>query len=305
MFIALLIKEMRLRMRRERTIWLIVAYILLLGLLGWMYISLINTNSNNGASWGSIGSGLYTILLIVQLFLILFITPAFTATAINGEKERQTFDLLLCSRLSSTSLIIGKLLAGLINALLLIAASIPIFSLVFFFGGVSPLQAAGALLLSVLTAIFIASLGICCSTLVARPALSTAITYMLILLWLGLPLLLAIIAPSTLNRTVTISGNTPTLQPPIYFIWHPIIAILNTYNPVTLTQSSQYTWGAISLSYWETYSILTVITTAVFLLISIWRVKPRSSRLYRRLRSQPKSKLSGSNSQETPASATA
>jgi len=66
---------------------------------------------------------------------------------INGEKERQTFDMLICSRLSPAALIGGKLLSGLINALLLIASSIPLFSLVFFFGGISPLQAFEALVI--------------------------------------------------------------------------------------------------------------------------------------------------------------
>src|SRR5947209_1366980 len=38
-FLALLTKELRLRMRRERTIWVIIAYILLMGLMGWFFIS--------------------------------------------------------------------------------------------------------------------------------------------------------------------------------------------------------------------------------------------------------------------------
>src|ERR1700716_1591996 len=125
-FAALLTKELRLRLRRERTIWVIIIYLLVMGALGFLYIS--QQNGFNSSNLSQIGLILYTILSMVQLFLIMFITPAFTTTAINGEKERQTFDLLLSSRLSAFSLIAAKLVAGLANALLLIAASTPIFS---------------------------------------------------------------------------------------------------------------------------------------------------------------------------------
>ena len=155
-FVALLTKELRLRLRRERTIWVIIIYLLVMGLLGFIFIS--ESGSYNAYTLSILGRELYTLLVSVQLFLIMFITPAFTSTAINGEKERQTFDLLLSSQLSSFALIAGKLVAGLANALLLIAASAPLFSLVFFFGGVGPGQVLSALLVFVVTAILVGTL---------------------------------------------------------------------------------------------------------------------------------------------------
>jgi len=35
-FFVLLTKEMRLRMRQERTVWVMIVYVLLLGSLGWL-----------------------------------------------------------------------------------------------------------------------------------------------------------------------------------------------------------------------------------------------------------------------------
>ncbi|GCE06254.1 ABC transporter permease [Dictyobacter aurantiacus] len=272
-FMALLIKEMRLRMRRERTIWLVVSYILLLGLLGWFYISVSSNNAVYGNNWASIGLGLYSILLTVQLLLIIFITPAFTSTAVNGEKERQTFDLLLCSRLSSTSLVTGKLLAGLLNALILIAASIPIFSLVFFFGGVSPTQALAALLIFVLTAVLTASLGLFCSTLVARPAISTALSYVLLLLWLGMPVLFAIIVPVRTSRM------------PAYLLWHPVVAMFSTYNYGSVNTNNTISIGPFNLVAWQVYSIYSVIAALILIGLSLWLVKPQAwQRLQLRLR---------------------
>jgi DNA-binding transcriptional regulator of glucitol operon len=52
-FLALLTKELRLRMRRERTIWVIIIYIALMGLLGWFFISRF-TSVNGYSPYGSI-----------------------------------------------------------------------------------------------------------------------------------------------------------------------------------------------------------------------------------------------------------
>src|SRR5216684_4853267 len=161
-FVALLTKELRLRLRRERTIWVIIIYLLVMGLLGFIFIS--ESGSYNSYTLSILGRELYTLLASVQLFLITFITPAFTSTAINGEKERQTFDLLLSSQLSAFSLLAGKLIAGLVNAYLFIAASIPLFSLVFFFGGVSPAQVFSTLVIFVMTAVVAGTFGLFCST---------------------------------------------------------------------------------------------------------------------------------------------
>ncbi len=278
-FLALLTKEMRMRMRRERTIWVIVVYIFLMGMFGWLVITNSNRSTNNGInSWSSIGYLLYMLLLLIQVFLILFLTPAFTSTSINGEKERQTFDLLLCSKLSTFSLISGKLLAGLMNALLLIAAGFPLFSLVFFFGGVSPIQAVQALAVSVSTALVAATLGIFCSAIFQRPAVSTAITYTVVFLWLISPLIIASLSPAQPTMPFI---TTPTIQEPApqsFLMWNPVVALMTTFNaPYSYFFSfprGMYVIGPLRFAAWQGYIFLNTVATVVFFLCSIWFVKP-------------------------------
>lgn len=290
-FLALLTKELRLTMRRERTVWLMIIYVLLLSLVGWL--TLQNMNMNLSMNWSNIGPVLYSLLLIVQLLLVLFITPSFTSTTINGEKERQTFDLLLCSRLSPLSLIGGKLLSGLTNSLLLIAGALPLFSLVFFFGGVSPVEALVALVIFVVTAILVATVGIFCSTLVARPAVSTALTYMLVLLWLGLPLLMAALYPASLRTsysTATTVGPKGVMLPaqPIqnpppanYLAWSPVVALLSSFNN-TFHFQGPYQIFQMNLVAWQIYLVVSIIVAALFFVASLTLVKPGSWRNLRR-----------------------
>jgi ABC-type transport system involved in multi-copper enzyme maturation permease subunit len=270
-FLALLTKELRLRMRRERTIWVIIVYILLMGLLGWFFIGRFTDYNSfyNSNGLSDTGVSLYVLLSMVQLLLIVFITPAFTATTVNGEKERQTYDLLLCSRLSAFSLVSGKLVAGLMNALLLIAASVPLFSLVFFFGGVSPGQVLCALVVYLATALVVGTFGLFCSTIFSRPAVSTAIAYMAGVIWLIIPLMgIAIDFIWASVRPATSPGRFPFI-----LAWNPVEALISTY-PASYGGGLTVALGHIKIAPWLLYTLLDVLATIVFFTLSTWTVKP-------------------------------
>jgi ABC-type transport system involved in multi-copper enzyme maturation permease subunit len=270
-FTALLIKELRLRLRRERFVWLIIIYLLVMGLLAFGFLQRANAFSGGyqGYLLSQIGAQLYALLSFIQLFLIVFIAPAFTATAINGEKERQTFDLLLCSKLSAFSLLAGKLIAGLVNALLLIAASIPLFSLVFFFGGVSPTQVLGTLVIFVMTAIVAGTFGLFCSTLLRRPTVSTAAAYIFCALWLFVYPVISIL---------TLGSSLPSNSR--WYIW---IQWLNAWNPISALNSevSSGQGGGASfylfhmhLAPWVAFTLVSIVVTVILFVLSIVFVKP-------------------------------
>jgi hypothetical protein len=266
-FAALLTKELRLRLRRERSVWIIIVYLVVMGLLGFGYLAQASAfNGNQSYLLSSVGSQLYNLLAVVQLFLIVFIAPAFTATSINGEKERQTYDMLICSRLTSFSLLAGKLVAGLASALLLIAASLPLFSLVFFFGGVGPGQVIDALLIYVFTALPIAAFGLFCSTLVHRPTVSTAVTYMGCVLWMVGPWVILLLRNGQFFPTI---GSGPISH---LLGWNPIAALVSTLPGGSVIGS--YTIGSKTFALWIVYSVLSVVMTILFFLLSMWFVKP-------------------------------
>ena len=79
----------------------------------------------------------FAAVLGIQAFLIVFIGPAFTAGAISGEKERQTYDLLRTTLLPAGALVRGKLISALGYVFLLVFASVPLQSVAFLLGGVA------------------------------------------------------------------------------------------------------------------------------------------------------------------------
>ena len=53
------------------------------------------------------------------------------------EKDRRTFVLLLLTNLSDRELVLGKLLASLLHVLVMFAAGLPVFMLLWLLGGIS------------------------------------------------------------------------------------------------------------------------------------------------------------------------
>jgi ABC-type transport system involved in multi-copper enzyme maturation permease subunit len=269
-FAALLSKELRSRLRRERFVWVVIAYLLVMALLGFGFLQ--RENAFNGGYQvyllSQIGAQLYALFSFVELFLIIFIAPAFTSTAINGEKERQTFDLLLCSKLSAFSLLAGKLIAGLANVLLLIAASIPLFSLVFFFGGVAPAQVFSTLVVFVMTALLAGTFSLFCSTVLRRPTISTAVAYALSVLWMFSYWIVYFLV-----------GGSSLLSRSRWFIW---VQWLNASNPITAVNStvssgiSSFSLYRLHLAPWVAYSLVCLVVSIILFLLSTVFVRPNS-----------------------------
>jgi ABC-type Na+ efflux pump permease subunit len=83
------------------------------------------------------GGILYWLLAMLQLTLMLFFAPLFTAAAVSYEKDRRTFTLLLMTDLSDLEIVLGKLVAGLLNIFTILGASVGFLSICAFFGGIS------------------------------------------------------------------------------------------------------------------------------------------------------------------------
>jgi ABC-type transport system involved in multi-copper enzyme maturation permease subunit len=173
----MLTKELRARMRGWRSPITIAAYLLALGGIGCLFFLLQANQARYGGVGPQIGLQLFIVLTLFQLLLAAFITPGFTVGAISGEKERQTFDLLLCTRLTPAAIIIGKLFAGTGYSLLLLVAGLPILSCVFLFGGISLSNLLLTFLVLVVNVILFASVGIFWSSVFRRTQVSTIVAY--------------------------------------------------------------------------------------------------------------------------------
>ncbi len=189
--IPILRKELRVRMRGWRSPAIMMLYLCMLSLVSYAVLSNgLNAQTFSANQARSLGLNLFNTLAILQGALIMFITPAATAGAISGERQRQTLDLLLVTKLSSLGIASGKLLAAIAFDLLLILCAMPVFSLVFLFGGVGLDTVLELMLLYIVSIVCFGSIGLAISTLTRRSSAATVITYLAVLaLVAGLALL--------------------------------------------------------------------------------------------------------------------
>jgi ABC-type transport system involved in multi-copper enzyme maturation permease subunit len=156
-----LVKELRGRMRGPRAFVLLTIYLLILSVVTLLLYAALGANPGTDLNAGRrIGKVLFLTIATVALIEVCVITPALTSGSIAGEKERQTYDLLVASLLTPWQIVWGKLGAALAFAMLLIVAVVPVMSLAFLFGGVTLAEVLIALVGLVTTAVFYATVGL-------------------------------------------------------------------------------------------------------------------------------------------------
>jgi ABC-type transport system involved in multi-copper enzyme maturation permease subunit len=182
-------KELRGRMRGPRAFIGLTFYLALLASFTIMIYLLAAQSAASQAAFGggnpyasaSVGQAVFTVLLLLQVLLVVFLAPAATAGAISLEREKQTLDLLVATPVSTLGIVLGKLGSALAFVFVLILASIPLTAVVFVFGGVGPEDIVRGYAVLLVTALGFGSLGILLSCLTRRTQSATVLTYLAVL----------------------------------------------------------------------------------------------------------------------------
>lgn len=122
----------------------------------------------------------YIMLSAFQTALILITTPALCAGSISGERERQTLDLLLITKMSPIALIIGKLMSGIGLVVLMSVSTLPVFAIVFYFGGISIFAFIQMAIFMITLSCMAGAISIFMSTIFKKSMISTVVVYLII-----------------------------------------------------------------------------------------------------------------------------
>jgi ABC-type transport system involved in multi-copper enzyme maturation permease subunit len=200
----LLEKELRGRMRGLRAFVILTGYVLLLSCLASLVYYAAASGMQNSLilpDLPTLGKAVFATSILAQLFMVGFITPALTAGAISGERERKTYEVLRTTLLSARKLVWGKLAVSLSFMILLILAALPLQSLAFMLGGVTLPEFLAGLAMLLAATFFFAVVGLFFSTWTRRTLVSTVLAYAFSLVVIvGLPVVMLL--------SVSIVGST-------------------------------------------------------------------------------------------------
>jgi ABC-type transport system involved in multi-copper enzyme maturation permease subunit len=213
-------------------------------------------------------------LTYIQLGLILFITPGLTAGAISSEREKQTLNILLTTAQTSFQIIFGKLTSSIAFLLLLLIAGLPIYSMVFLFGGVSPGQLGIIFLYFFLTMLAIGSIGIMYSTIIRKTIVSMIATYgtMIFLSAVTGFIYLVITGMNTM-----VSGSLSSSPVGHFFASiNPVVLVLTLVSPGSDTFITDTT--KVDFPIWAGYAIFYICITALAIFISVKKLRVNMKR---------------------------
>jgi ABC-2 type transport system permease protein len=293
----LLEKELRGRMRSLRAFIVLTAYVLLLSCLASLVYYAAASGMRTSFSLPdlpTLGKAVFATSILAQIFMVAFITPALTAGAISGERERKTYEVLRTTLLPARKLIWGKLTAALSFMILLILAALPLQSLAFMLGGVTLPEFLAGLAMLLAATFFFAVGGLFFSTWTRRTLVSTVLAYALsLIVIIGLPAVMLLFI-SIVGSTVAVGGPfTDEIPLSLQIIGSYLLLLLVGATPLPAALFSEImleeenslfiSWQTLStatrsvrvlvVSPWIIYVVVSLLVSLILLRIAIRRVQ--------------------------------
>jgi ABC-2 type transport system permease protein len=287
-----MLKELRGRMRGVRAFLVLSVYLGLMSGFAMLLYLIYNSvaRASGSAAAGEVGRVLFMGIVGTELLLILFIAPAFTAGAITGERERQTYDLLRTTLLASPSFVIGKLESALGYIVLLLLAGIPLQSIAFLFGGVSEVELILSFVILLVTAVALGTIGIYFSAVLPRTLSASVRSYTVIVAAMFVGPFAAAVILDLITRILFESGSTiqaPFVEAILRYLnliaisGNPITAALQTQELLINRQAVGFWSLTLSsdgslipmVSPWVSFTIVYLAASALLIIFAIRRTR--------------------------------
>lgn len=258
-------KDIRVQSRSMKICWGVFAYELILAFV--FFLAMLIIRQDNAYSTNNIYSALvwlYPVLGVTQLIILGVVVPVRTASSISGERERQTFDIMMTTAMTPFSVILGKVMTAVVQSMLFVIASMPIMALSFVIGGMSWSYLFWFLGVSLLISLFSASIGILCSSLCKKSISAVIMSYgFYLVFFLGtiLPYILYIVVKVSRSYTAANMGQIGLGEHLfLFFLLNPAIYLTEFFAQVMTGESVVGSLADIS-SMAKTKSLLSYVTT--------------------------------------------
>ncbi len=288
-------KDLQVAARSMRLSWGVFLYSLILVLAFLLAMLVIQSDVGSVYSNQNIYSYLiylFPVLAIVQIGIVALIVPIITSSSISGEKERQTFDIMMTTCLSPLRIVWGKVLSGVLRILFYVVAGMPILAISFVVGGMSWANLFYYLVALTLFAIFSGSIGVMCSAMSRRSITAVIRSFVVYFVIYGLTFL-----PSLIRMIYGMDAGESFL----FYLFNPGVFFEEFFMQI-MTGQSLFDGNNISSSdvgfftglfsngtLWMFISgACIILMTVVFLLVAAWMINPMHSYAGRKRRKKKK-----------------
>lgn len=124
-------------------------------------------------------------VIVGQLVLLTLFVPGIAATAIVGERDANTLEMLYASRLSAGQIVMGKVLSAISFPILLIITGLPFVALLVWRGDVNVEKLVYSYLILVVSALFLAMVSLTISAFSRQTSSALVVAYIAVLVLCG------------------------------------------------------------------------------------------------------------------------
>lgn len=262
--------------RRTRHLWLRIGYLSVLFLVMLVAVVGLGTKSGSGSSLNELAktyNGVFQTVSFVQLGLMCFLAPVFTAAAITQERDAQTFNILLTTPMSNAQIVLGSLCSRLYFVIMLLLAGVPIFCITMLHGGVTTPVIFRSFAIAGATAVITGSIAIAYSVVKVGTKRTIFTFYLVIGLYL-----LAVYALGRITPLPEAPPNAGGTRMSWLACVHPFLSLgvaLNTVSPPEIGEVAHYGWPAKYCLAYPDYSYLaiTLLLSALLVTVSMFFVR--------------------------------
>lgn len=280
-------KDLKVTARSMRLSWGLFAYEAILTMAFLLVLLIIQENNNSFYSYGNVYSDLvylFPVISIVQVCIVALIVPIITASSISGEKERQTFDIMLTTCMSPLAIVVGKVISAVLRILFFVVGSLPIMALSFVVGGLKWSSLFYYVLAVILLAILSGSIGILCSAFSRKSITAVILSFGVYFVVYGLTFLPMLMKLFFTNGDY---GGESMLfllfNPGVFFEEFFMHLLTNGQALLSNSPFSRKNIGAITYfltqdSRWMYVSVVCILLLSfAFMLLAAWKVNPMHS----------------------------
>lgn len=271
--------ESKIAVRSIKFTLMIFAYIAVLSIAVMIYYSSVNQQVFSNGLYLQSSKLFYVVMAIGQAVLLLFIVPALSSTSICSEREKQTLDILLSSKLTPIQIIIGKVSASSLRVIILIISTMPLYAIGSLTGVIKISNILELIVFFIVNTIFVSSIGVFISTCAKTSKVSTTLSYALVLaIYMGIIVITWVILIITIYNK-DMSGTALTTMPkalPIVYL-SPVVGFVSLLlNQVGLGSEFSGIFSEFGISMHSEYISIVVqlVLSGLFIYLASVKLNP-------------------------------
>ena len=219
---------------------------------------------------------IFKIVVFVPVVLLIFVGPSFISGAISDERHRGTLEILLTTKMTAKSIVVGKFLSLMASIMIILVSQLPISAILFLYGGITLGDIVKLSLNFFMFVVLLISMGIFCSSSSRKTSIATALLYLAVLLLFVGTLVLYFLAANSFNMNDKNFFSIVFIKVSKFILlFNPLVSMDFLLSKIMGEDSSDVLVSLFWYNNWFYINMfLDLSLSVIFLALSVVKIKP-------------------------------